>query len=152
MHKIAETGSNWIDFRSNGPRETAHTLFADAGVPLIGPWVLKDEHTDDKVLLHYAAANNAYMIVGRIPVVFKKMHPDPGIKILVQGDPEMRRPYMLMTANPDRFPESNIKGAEKLADFLLSDRIQKFLASYDGGIGDGIPIFYPVRRVDQPGK
>ena len=145
VHKIAETGSNWIDFRSNGPRETAHTLFADAGVPLIGPWVLKDEHTDDKVLLHYAAANNAYMIVGRIPVVFKKMHPDPGIKILVQGDPEMRRPYMLMTANPDRFPESNIKGAEKLADFLLSDRIQKFLASYDGGIGDGVPIFIPVR-------
>jgi tungstate transport system substrate-binding protein len=152
VHKIAETGSNWIDFRSNGPRETAHTLFADAAVPMIGPWVLKDEHTDDKDLLHYAAANNAYLIVGRIPVVFNKMHPDPGIKILVQGDPEMRRPYMLMTANPDRFPEANIKGAERLADFLLSDEIQKFLSSYDGGTGDGIPIFYPIRRVDQPNK
>jgi tungstate transport system substrate-binding protein len=84
------------------------------------------------------------LIVGRIPVVFKKWEPDPKVKILVQGDPNMRRPYMEMVANPDKFPNANVEGAKKLSDYLLSEKIQGFLASYDGGIGDGIPIFLPV--------
>jgi tungstate transport system substrate-binding protein len=81
------------------------------------------------------------MIGGRLPILFKKMEPDPGVKIMVQGDPVMRRPYMVMVANPDRFPDANIDGASKLADFLLSDKIQKFLATYDGGIGDASDFY-----------
>lgn len=143
--KIAEAKANWLDFQSNGPRETAHTLFANAGVRMIGPWVLKYENTDTRGILHYAASKNAYMIVGRMPILFNKMEPDPGVKIMVQGDPVMRRPYMVMVANPDRFASANLEGATKLSDFLLSDEIQRFLATYDGGVGDGIPIFIPVR-------
>ncbi|MBN2319797.1 MAG: substrate-binding domain-containing protein [Acidobacteria bacterium] len=145
VKRIAETNSNWLDFLSNGPRETAHTLFSRAGVRMIGPWVLKYEHTGTKSILHYVAGKNAYMIVGRMPVLFRKMDPDPDVKIMVQGDPNMRRPYMAMVANPERFPSANFEGAARLSDFLLSDKIQNFLASYDGGIGDGIPIFIPVR-------
>jgi tungstate transport system substrate-binding protein len=146
VKKIAAAQANWLDFQSNGPRETAHTLFANAKQSMIGPWVLKYENTDTRGILHYVASKNAYMIVGRIPVVFKKWDPDPNIKIMVQGDPVMRRPYMEMTANPDKFPGANLEGARKLSDFLLSDKIQKFLAKYDGGIGDGIPIFIPVTQ------
>jgi len=145
VKKIAETQSNWLDFLSNGPRETAHTLFTTAGVSMIGPWVLKYEHTETRSILHYVASRNAYMIVGRMPILFQKMDPDPNVKIMVEGDPGMRRPYMLMVANPDRFPSANLEGATKLSDFLLSDRIQNFLASYDGGMGDGVPIFIPIR-------
>ena len=29
---------------------------------------------------------------------------------------------------------------------FLSDKIQKFLAGYDGGLGDGRPIFWPVNK------
>ena len=145
VRKIAETESNWLDFLSNGPRETAHTLFSRAGVRMMGPWVLKYEHTETKSILHYVASRKAYMIVGRMPILFHKMEPDPDVKIMVQGDPNMRRPYMLMVANPERFPSVNIEGAQRLADFLLSDKIQKFLATYDGGVGDGVPIFIPVR-------
>jgi tungstate transport system substrate-binding protein len=112
---------------------------------MIGPWVLKYEHTETRSILHYVASRNAYMIVGRMPVLFRKMDPNPSVKIMIEGDPNMRRPYMAMVANPDRFPSANFEGAAKLSDFLLSDKIQNFLASYDGGIGDGIPIFIPVR-------
>jgi tungstate transport system substrate-binding protein len=146
VKKIAASQSNWLDFQSNGPRETAHTLFSSAGVKMMGPWVLKYENTETREILHYIAGKNAYMIVGRIPVVFKKWAPDPKVAILVQGDPEMRRPYMEMMANPDQFPEANVEGARKLSDYLLSEKIQSFLASYDGGVGDGIPIFIPVKQ------
>jgi tungstate transport system substrate-binding protein len=145
VKKIAAAKANWLDFQSNGPRETAHTLFMSAGVNMIGPWVLKYENTETIGILHYVADKNAYMIVGRIPVIFRKWAPDPKVKILVQGDPVMRRPYMEMTANPDKFPKANVEGARKLSDYLLSDKTQKFLAKYDGGIGDGIPIFIPVK-------
>lgn len=145
VRKIAETRSNWLDFQSNGPRETAHTLFSKAGIPMMGPWVLKYEHTGTKSILHYVAGRNAYMIVGRMAVLFQKMEPDPDIKIMVEGDPNMRRPYMLMVANPEKFASANFEGATKLADFLLSDKIQNFLAGYDGGVGDGVPIFIPIR-------
>jgi len=145
VRKIAEAKANWLDFQSNGPRETAHTLFANAGTQMVGPWVLKYENADTNAILHYVASKNAYMIVGRMPVLFKKMEPDPGVKIMVQGDPVMRRPYMVMVANPERFPDANMDGASRLSDFLLSDKIQKFLATYDGGVGDGVPIFVPIR-------
>jgi tungstate transport system substrate-binding protein len=145
VRKIAETQSNWLDFQSNGPRETAHTLFSRAGVLMMGPWVLKYEHTGTKSILHYAAGRNAYMIVGRMAVLFQKMEPDPKIKIMVEGDPNMRRPYMLMVANPEKLASANFEGATKLADFLLSDETQNFLAGYDGGVGDGVPIFIPIR-------
>jgi tungstate transport system substrate-binding protein len=56
----------------------------------------------------------------------------------------MRRPYMEMVANPDKFPNANVEGAKKLSDYLLPEKIQGFLANYDGGIVDGIPIFIPV--------
>jgi len=144
VKKIAASHSNWLDFQSNGPRETAHSLFAGARVSMVGAWVLKYENTDNRSILHYVREKNAYMIVGRMAVLFGKMDPDPGIEIMVQGDPNMRRPYMEMIANPDRFPGVNLEGARKLSDFLLSDKIQKFLAGYDGGLGDGIPIFIPV--------
>ena len=112
---------------------------------MVGSWVLKYENTNTKGILHYVASKNAYMIVGRMPILFHKMDPDPGVKITVQGDPNMRRPYMAMVADPEKFLSANIEGASKLSDFLLSDKIQKFLATYDGGIGDGIPIFIPIR-------
>jgi len=85
------------------------------------------------------------MIVGRMPILFNKIDPDPGVKIMVQGDPNMRRPYVAMAANPERFASANVEGANRLSAFLLSDKIQNFLATYDGGVGDGIPIFIPLR-------
>jgi len=144
IKRIASVKANWLDFQSNGPRETAHTLFANAGVRMTGSWILKDESANDKAILQYAEKKNAYMIIGRMAIVFKKMEPNPGIKIMVQGDPNMLRPYMMMVANPETFPQANVEGAVKLSEFLLSAKVQKFLAGYDGGIGDGRPIFFPI--------
>ncbi|MEJ2108992.1 MAG: substrate-binding domain-containing protein [Acidobacteriota bacterium] len=147
VRKIAETHSNWLDFQSNGPRETSHTLFTRAEVSMIGPWVLKYEHRETKSILHYVASRNAYMMIGRMPILFHKIESDPNVKIMVQGDPNMRRPYVTMVANPEKFPLANFEGASRLSDFLLSDGIQAFLASYDGGIGDGVPVFIPIHSI-----
>ena len=144
MRRIAQTASNFIDTQSIGPREMAHDLWRKAQVQPIGAWVLKDECTDHEVLLN-AQRNRAYLIVGRMPVLFGKL--DRGeMEILVEGDPDMRRVYVVMEADPRAVPGANVDGARRLADFLLSDEIQQYLAQdprnqYEA---DGVPLFHPV--------
>jgi tungstate transport system substrate-binding protein len=37
------------------------------------------------------------------------------MEVLVQGDPEMRRPYVVIEANAKKFPQANAAGARALA-------------------------------------
>jgi tungstate transport system substrate-binding protein len=66
--------------------------------------------------------------------------------IMVEDDPHMHRPYIVMEANPAQFPDANPKGARELSDFLLSGQVQEFLSTYRIEDFGGIPLFYPLRR------
>lgn len=143
LRRIAETRSPFVDNRSNGPRELGHTLWRLAGVEPVGDWVLKDEARSGSVKVKFAESRGAYLIFGRMPITYGKI--DSGdMRILVQDDPAMRRPYVVMTANPAVFPEANVEGAKALADFLLSDEIQEFLLGFGLERNGGKPPFYPV--------
>jgi tungstate transport system substrate-binding protein len=56
----------------------------------------------------------------------------------------MRRPYVVMEANPQRFLDANRAGAKALADFLLSDKVQKLLLTFRADEFGGISLFHPV--------
>ncbi|MDR3103894.1 MAG: substrate-binding domain-containing protein [Yokenella regensburgei] len=144
LAKIAASRSPWVDFQGVGPREMAHSMWARAGVRPVGDWVLKDDLPGGRGILSQVADRHAYIITGRMPVLLGKWTPDPRIEILVDGDPTMRRPYIVMETNPHRHPGVNSAGARALADFLLSPDTQRFLLSYDGSVKDGRPLFYPV--------
>ena len=67
----------------------------------------------------------AYVIVGRIPILYGKM-PSAGMDIMVEGDPEMQRPYVVIEANPARnHAAGNPDGAHKLAEFLRHRRAKR---------------------------
>jgi tungstate transport system substrate-binding protein len=70
--------------------------------------------------------------------------PLAGMEVLVQGDPEMRRPYVVIEANPKKFPKANSAGARVLADWLVGEKGQRFLLDYGRKQPGGIPLFYPV--------
>jgi tungstate transport system substrate-binding protein len=143
FRRIANTRSNWVDSLSIGPREMAQGLWRSAGVTPVGDWVLKDGKGSEHGVLEFAAEHHAYVITGRMPVVFGKLSA-PGMEVLVQGDPHMRRPYIVMEANPLYFPGTNAAGARRLAAFLLSERVQTFLRTDPSNQKDGVPFFYPV--------
>jgi len=63
---------------------------------------------------------------------------------MVQGDPEMRRPFVVIEANSKRFPKTNSAGARALADWLTSQPGQTFLINYGRKASAGIPLFFPV--------
>ncbi len=146
LKRIAATKSNFIDTKGIGPRELGNSLWKKAGINPTGKWVIKDESKGHYDVLNFVQKNNAYIIIGRIPVITGKLGKH-NLKIMVEKDPTMRRPYIVMEANPEMFPGTNSKGAKALSDYLLSDKIQSFLAKYGTEKNNGIPMYHPVRTV-----
>jgi tungstate transport system substrate-binding protein len=143
LRKIAETKSRFVDFQGVGSRELAHNLWRTAGLDPKGDWVLKDDTVSKFDILQFARTNNAYVIVGYIPARLGKMNA-AGMEILVQSDPAMRRPFVVLEANPRKFPNANHAGALALADFLLSPKVQAFLADFGQKTTGRGPLFHPV--------
>lgn len=152
LRKIAESKSRFVDFQGVGSREMTHTLWRLAGIEPKGEWVLKDETGSKFDILQFARSNLAYVIVGYMPTRFGKMN-STGMEVLVKGDPAMRRPYIVMEANPKKFPKANAAGARALSDFLLSETVQSFLLEFGRGTnGSGRALFFPVESGGQATK
>lgn len=144
LRKIAEARANFVDFQGIGSRELTHTLWRLAGVQPKGDWLLKDDTAISKWnVLQFCRDHNAYVVVGYVPAAFGKMA-NEGMEILVKNDPVMRRPYIVMEANPKRFPNANIEGAKALEDFLVSPTVQRFLRRFGTDTAANHPLFYPV--------
>jgi tungstate transport system substrate-binding protein len=56
----------------------------------------------------------------------------------------MRRPFIVMETNPQKFPQANYVGARALSDFLLSDKVQNFLLEFGRQTNGPGPLFFPV--------
>lgn len=144
LRKIAQAKAHYVDFQGVGSRELAHNLWLASGVEAKGSWVLKDDTVSKFDILQFARTNDAYVIVGYIPARLGKMNP-AGMEILVQGDPAMRRPFIVMEANPKKFPNANYAGARALSDFLVSSKVQKFLAEFGQQTTGRGPLFHPLQ-------
>ncbi len=144
LRRIAETQSPLVDFSGPGSREVAHRLWKKAGIRPSGDWLLQDATVVPQEIARYAASRRAYVIVGRIPVLKGKI-PADGMEVMVQGDPDMRRPYVVMEADPEKFPNANAAGAKVLADWLAGAPGQAFLREFakSARTEDG-PLFFPA--------
>lgn len=143
LRRISDAGARFVDFHGIGSREMSHTLWRLAGVEPKGDWILKDDTVSKWNVLQFCRSNHAYVVVGYIPAMTGKMA-NEGMEILVQGDPVMRRPYIVMEANPKRFPRANFAGAKALSDFLLSPKVQTFLLHFGRDSVANRPLFFPV--------
>jgi tungstate transport system substrate-binding protein len=113
-----------------------------------GDWVIKDDTISKWNILQFARSNNAYVVVGYIPAQTGKMYAE-GMEILVKGDPVMRRPFIVMEANPKKVPRANVSGARALSDFLLSTNVQNFLLEFGRQTNGPGPLFFPVETAQE---
>jgi tungstate transport system substrate-binding protein len=143
LRKIAEAKAKFVDFQGIGSRELAHNLWRLADIEPKGDWVLRDDTVSKWNILQFARTNDAYVVVGYIPAQMGKM-PAAGMEILVHGDPVMRRPFIVMEANPKKFPQANHAGARALAEFLVSKKVQNFLLEFGSQTNGPGPLFFPV--------
>ena len=64
------------------------------------------------------------------------------LKILVEGDPFLLNVYHVITVNPEKWPNVNLKGAKAFADFVTSSAGQKIIADF--GVKEyGQALFFP---------
>jgi tungstate transport system substrate-binding protein len=143
LRMIAEAKAPFVDFQGIGSRELAHNLWRLAGVEPKGAWVIRDDTVSKWNILQFARSNHAYVVVGYIPARFQKMNAE-GMEILVKDDPVMRRPFIVMEANPKKVPNANATGARALSDFLVSTRVQSFLLEFGRQTNGPGPLFFPV--------
>src|SRR5579862_7653190 len=143
LKKIAATKSHFVDFQGIGSRELAHNLWTRAALEPKGDWVLRDDTISKFNILQFARTNDAYVVVGYIPAKLQKMNAS-GMEILVKDDPTMRRPFIVMEANPKKVPGANAAGARALSDFLLSPKVQNFLLEFGTETNGPGALFFPV--------
>jgi tungstate transport system substrate-binding protein len=151
LKKIAAAGelglARFVNLWGSGKSEMTQDLWTKTGIyPVNKSWFVKDSSdSEGKQLVFTASLGNAYCLFGRVPVVTQRV-PTGGLQIMVEGDKAMQRPFMVVEANPERFPCANSVGARKLSAFLLSREIQDFLPGYRVDEFLGLPPFYPLRN------
>ena len=143
LRKIAEAHAPYVNFNGSGAHAIANKIWKQAGITPQGDWVLKDESQAGPEALRFAEKHHAYVIAGRIPILTGKMEAD-SMQIMVRGDPEMRRPYVVLVADQKRFSHANVAGAQTLADYLVSTKGQQFLKEFAAKQPDGVPMFFPI--------
>jgi tungstate transport system substrate-binding protein len=143
FRKIVASKSNFIVHSSVGVHEVIEDILAPADLTL-NP-ATTTSLLDDKMrrVLAIAAEKHAYTLIGRIPFLDGKI-PNHGMVVMVQGDPKLRRPFVVEIANPARMHDVHLSEAKKLQAFLLSPQTQIWLAQYDKGKYDDDPLFFPI--------
>ena len=136
LRRIADTGAPFIAFRDPGSYTVVQRLWRRAGIRPDARWAHTDTSASSQAVLLQAAAMGAYAVVGHIPVAFGKMPLPAGMQVLVQGDPQMRRPYVVLTPGPSHPAGTSARAhALRLADYLVSPAGQAALLAADRAAG-----------------
>lgn len=147
LAKIAAGRHPFVEARNTGSHSVTQHLWKLSGTHPTGDWLLADRSVSNQLVVEFARRHNAYVITGRIPVLSGKI-PNPEMQILVQGDPEMRRPFVVLEAAPG--VSANPHGAKLLADFLLSPAGQAVLSAHGQAQADGRKLFFPLQPIHTP--
>ena len=129
LRRIIAADAPLIGFRDPGSFAIVHGIFRSAGLHPGARQQLFDDAESPQRVLRSAAAKNGYAVVGHIPVAFGKM-PSEGMRVLLKGDPAMRRIYVAVEPGP-RHPADSArrKRAHRLAEYLLGRNGQAELVS-----------------------
>ena len=143
LKKIIESASPLLVQSSNGAMEVmrevmeAEQLSFDPASTIVR---LDDRH---RQMLLEAGTEGAYTLVGRIPFLNGKL-PKQDLKIMVQGDVRLRRPYVVAVASSTGHTAAEISATQSFVAFLRSEETQQWIATYGRGKYDDAPLFFRV--------
>ncbi len=136
VQKIVDTNQKLLVHATQGADSILHDLIEPTSFDISRAAVLFTGDNQHQVLAK-AAYLHAYTLVGRIPVLEGKLR-EPGMDIVLSGDPRLRRPYLVETATHAS------PAARQLAEFLRSKETQDWLATWGKDKHGGQPLFFPV--------
>lgn len=145
LRKIIESESTILVHASQGSMEVLGDLMEDEHL------AFDPQHTivriDDKQrqMLLLAGQEKAYTVIGRIPFVNGKIPKrELELDIIVEGDPRLRRPYLIATATSPEIPDAEKEVAREFVEFVRSEPVQQWIGQYGAGMYDDRPLFFRV--------
>ncbi len=141
FQRIQATQQPFIAFRDTGSHALVQALWRRLGIQADPAWVRLDVTQRPQDILQQAAEQQAYVLVGHIPLAFGKLQ-GAGLRALFKGDPQLRRPYVLILPGPRHPAGPRARAdAQRLADYLLSANGQADLQAADREAGG--PWIFP---------
>ncbi len=129
MLRLQETGAPLISFRDIASQQIIRRLLDSAGLYPRDIRLINDTAGHQRDILKQAERDQAYVIVGHMPVAFGRISSE-GTRILLKGDPAMRRGYVALIPGPKHPASDEVReSASQLRDFLLSEEGQAAIAS-----------------------
>lgn len=148
IRRIVAADAPLMGFRDPGSFSITHALFRAAGRKPGPRQQLFDDGERPQDVLVAAARHDAYAVVGHIPVAFGKM-PSTGMRVLLAGDPAMRRVYVVVEPGPHHPADAaRRERAHRLAEHLLGSAGQRELLAADRAAGG--PWIFPLPAAAVP--
>jgi tungstate transport system substrate-binding protein len=150
MARIVRADAPLLLFRDPGSFALTEAAMRRAGVQA-GPrqQLFNDAQPRRNVLLS-AAREHAYVVVGHIPAVTGRMPNPDGLKVLLKGDPALRRVYVVVEPGPNHPADAARRArARRLADYLVSAQGQADLVAADREAGG--PWLFPITPAARDG-
>jgi tungstate transport system substrate-binding protein len=142
LQKIISSKNKFLTHPSLGTNEVLADLLTAGNLELDDQNVVHLSSDRHREMLKRAQEEKAYTIVGRIPYLNSKIN-SHGMEVMVQGDPHMRRPYVVIVANRDA-ADPRLIAANQLATYLRSTEVQAWLKEFGKGKLDAYPLFFPI--------
>ncbi|MDA1372848.1 MAG: hypothetical protein O2971_19130 [Proteobacteria bacterium] len=140
MLKLQSSGAPLISFRDIASQQIIRRLLDSAGLFPRDINLIPDTAGRPQQILLQAERDQAYVIVGHMPVAFNRM-PSGDTKIVLSGDPAMRRAYVVVTPGMQHPATAAARNnATRLADFLVSEEGQDAIAAIGRA---GTPWIFP---------
>jgi len=116
------------------------SLWKQAGLDPKGQsWYIESGQGQGNTLT-IASEKGGYALTDRGTFLAYKTNLD--LQILYEGNPFLLNVYHVLTVNPEKWPNTNLKGAKAFADFVTSPTGQKIIAEF-GVAQYGQPLFFP---------
>jgi tungstate transport system substrate-binding protein len=144
LRRIVESGAKLLMHSSLGANEVLADVLAAGEIELNPENVISLPSDRHREMLKRASEEQAYALVGRIPFLNAKIARHETV-LMVQGDPRLRRPYVVVVANHEA-NDPRRAAATALADYLRSDETQQWLAEFGRGQYDDQPLFFPIAK------
>jgi tungstate transport system substrate-binding protein len=148
VRKIIESdGGKLLVHASMGADEVLHGLLEAAKLTLPEDRAVFFAGDRPQEMMSRAAETGAYALAGRIPFRSGKI-PTRGLEIMVQGDPRLRRPYVVVVRAGSYDEDPRVRAAHDLAAFLREAETQRWIGEWGKGKLDAEPVFYPMPRMN----
>lgn len=146
LKKIADAGAVFVSRGDDsGTNKMEISLWKTAAVEPAGDWYLESGQGMGDTL-RIASEKMGYTLTDRATYLAQKENLD--LEIMVEGDAVLLNIYHVIVVNPEKWPNTNVAGANAFADFLISPDTQALIGEF-GVDKFGQPLFFPDAGKDE---